>query len=94
MNTAVLKGTHDRGKVGKWNLEHFLRDSDFKFVDQFQKLGGHMQNFTIMGTPFLRDFKEFLVSWHVPAPQPNPAGIEMHCRSPQSIHRSLQSRNQ
>lgn len=40
--TAILKDTHDQSKAGKWDLEQILRDSDSKFVDQFQKLGGRV----------------------------------------------------
>lgn len=39
MPTAVLK---DQSKAEKWDLEQVLRDYDSKFVDQFQKLGGHV----------------------------------------------------
>lgn len=42
MPTAILKDTHGQSKAGKWDFEQVLRDSDSKFVNQFQKLGGHV----------------------------------------------------
>lgn len=35
--TAVLKDPQEQSKVGKWDLEQILVDSDFKFVVYFEK---------------------------------------------------------